>query len=98
MLKPDAIGQLAAERSMPAVGVTDTDTLSGALELSEKIAKAGVQPLIGISALVDFEDGGPLARIKLYATSERGYANLMRIATVVAQEGSIKLEAIAATV
>ena len=42
--------KLAAEDGMPAVGVTDTANLFGALEFSEKAAGAGIQPIIGVQA------------------------------------------------
>ncbi|WP_026380130.1 DNA polymerase III subunit alpha [Afifella pfennigii] len=38
---------LAVAAEMPAVGVTDTANLFGALEFSEKAASCGVQPLVG---------------------------------------------------
>ena len=40
---------------MPAVGVTDTANLFGALEFSEKAAAAGMQPIIGCKLPVRFE-------------------------------------------
>jgi DNA polymerase III subunit alpha len=42
-----ALVKFAAEDGMPAVGVTDTANLFGALEFSEKAAAAGIQPIIG---------------------------------------------------
>ena len=32
---------------MPAIAVTDTNNLFGALEFSETISKSGIQPIIG---------------------------------------------------
>ena len=43
----------------PALAITDTNNLFGALEFSEKRAKAGVQPLIGAQLTVDFGDAAP---------------------------------------
>ena len=42
-----ALIKLAAADRMPAVGVTDTANLFGALEFSEKAAHAGIQPIVG---------------------------------------------------
>ena len=39
--------QLAGELAMPAVAVTDTNNLFGALEFSLAASKAGIQPIIG---------------------------------------------------
>ena len=35
---------------MPAVAVTDTNNLFGVYEISETLAKAGVQPIVGLPA------------------------------------------------
>jgi DNA polymerase-3 subunit alpha len=79
--------------AMPALAITDSNNLFGALEFSEKCAKSGVQPLIGAQITVDFGDapGGGQSRmaeqrfsrapIVLLAKDERGYRNLMRIAS-----------------
>jgi DNA polymerase-3 subunit alpha len=47
--------KLAVENEMPALGVTDTANLFGALEFSEKAAGAGLQPIIGCKLPVRFE-------------------------------------------
>ncbi|MEE8351536.1 MAG: DNA polymerase III subunit alpha, partial [Rhodospirillales bacterium] len=39
--------ELCRSRKMPAVGITDTNNLFGALEFASAAAKAGVQPIIG---------------------------------------------------
>jgi DNA polymerase-3 subunit alpha len=69
----------------PAIAITDTNNLFGALEFSEKAAKSGLQPLIGAQLTVDFGDLPPgrlnrLARspLVLIAQDEPGYMNLMR--------------------
>src|ERR1700678_3270803 len=52
----------AAADAMPALAITDTNNLFGALEFSEKLAKSGIQPIIGAQITVDFADapsGGP---------------------------------------
>ncbi len=96
-LREGAIGvgkllKLALADSQPAVAVTDGNNLFGALEISEKFAKEGVQPIVGCQLTVDFDDaekfsarGELLAAdagrgdIVLLAQNERGYANLMRL-------------------
>ena len=54
-LPVDTLISLAAADAMPAVGVTDTANLFGALEFSQKAAKAGIQPIIGCKLPVRFE-------------------------------------------
>ena len=50
------LAKLAAARGFPAVGLTDTSNLFGALEFSDKLAEAGIQPIIGCTLQVDFGD------------------------------------------
>ena len=44
---------------MPALGLTDTNNLFGALEFSDKLAGAGIQPIVGVSLSVDFGERKP---------------------------------------
>ena len=60
----ETLAKLAVADVMPALAITDTNNLFGALEFSEKLAKAGVQPIIGAQATVDFGDA-PLASSRL---------------------------------
>ena len=82
--------KMAVADRMPALAVTDSNNLFGALEFSEKLAKEGVQPIIGLAATLDFGDGATFGgrfvqaeagrgSVVLLAQSERGYENLMRI-------------------
>ena len=52
----ETLAKLAKADEMPALAITDTNNLFGALEFSEKLAKAGVQPIIGAQLTVDFGD------------------------------------------
>ena len=84
------IGKLAefakADRQ-PALALTDTDNMFGALEFSDKLASAGIQPIIGCALSVDFGDqevrhpghGLKLPRVVLLAAREDGYRNLMAL-------------------
>ncbi len=83
------LGKFAAADRQPAIAITDTNNLFGALEFSEKLAKDGLQPIVGIQLTVDFGDGATLGgrpheqrelgrgSIVLLAQSELGYMNLM---------------------
>jgi DNA polymerase-3 subunit alpha len=76
---------LAEAAGMPAVAVTDTNNMFCALEFSEYVAKAGVQPIIGCQVDVAMAGGDPRGRpagpapIVLLAQSETGYENLMKL-------------------
>ena len=84
------LGKLATADRMPALALTDTGNLFGALEFSEKMAEIGIQPIIGCQVAVAFDDGfeparkpqpgqKPLADIVLLAAEEAGYWNLVRL-------------------
>ncbi|TAK50034.1 MAG: DNA polymerase III subunit alpha [Xanthobacteraceae bacterium] len=83
------LAELAKADRQPALALTDTDNLFGALEFSEKMAGSGIQPIIGCALAVDFGDqeaGGPRGaipapppRLVLLAPSEAGYRSLMRL-------------------
>jgi DNA polymerase-3 subunit alpha len=84
------LAKLAVADAMPALAITDTNNLFGALEFSEKIAKEGIQPITGLQLTIDFGDsalfGRDLARnargsVVLLAATEAGYVNLMRLAS-----------------
>ncbi|MFG1370632.1 DNA polymerase III subunit alpha [Xanthobacter oligotrophicus] len=85
-----SIGKLAdlvKADAQPAIALTDTGNLFGALEFSEKMSGAGIQPIAGVSLALDLpEPAGPRGairpkrpRIVLLAQSEPGWRNLMRL-------------------
>src|SRR5208282_4170735 len=89
-LSIETLAKLAKADAMPALAITDTNNLFGALEFSEKLAKSGVQPIVGAQVTVDFGDAPAsasrlaelrLARapIVLLSQSEAGYRTLMRL-------------------
>ena len=47
------IAELCQVFEMPAVGISDTNNMFGALEFSDKISRYGVQPLIGCNIKVN---------------------------------------------
>jgi DNA polymerase-3 subunit alpha len=87
-IKIQKLAELAKADRQPALALTDTDNMFGALEFSDKMAGYGIQPIVGCELAVDFGDqdanarnvltAGP-ARIVLLAAREAGYRNLMRL-------------------
>src|SRR5580693_2907208 len=87
-IKIQKLAELAKADRQPALALTDTDNMFGALEFSDKVAGYGIQPIIGCELAVDFGDQDPNARnalaagparIVLLAARERGYRSLMRL-------------------
>lgn len=68
-----AIIELAKQHELPAVALTDTGNLHGAVEFCLAATQAGIQPIVGAELEVD---GQPLW---LYVETARGYANLCRL-------------------
>ena len=50
------LAEYAKADRQPALALTDTDNMFGALEFSDKMAGAGIQPIIGCSLAIDFGD------------------------------------------
>jgi len=81
--------ELAKADRQPALALTDTDNMFGALEFSDKMAAAGIQPIVGCALAIDFADQEALQRagsahldrprIVLLAARENGYRSLMRL-------------------
>jgi DNA polymerase-3 subunit alpha len=82
-IKVEKIAALAREMAMPAVAITDTSNMFGALEFSQYCASAGVQPVIGCQI--------GLARkglnltpdpVVLLAQTPAGFANLQKLSSL----------------
>lgn len=65
--------------NMPAVAVTDTNNLFGALEFSIKSYEHGIQPIIGCQLNVCYSE--EKEHVRVYAKNEDGYYNLMQLVT-----------------
>jgi len=82
-----ALVKLCVEGRMPAVALTDTGNLFGALEFSEEAAKAGVQPIVGCALAVNRETERRPGRrqeperLVLIAQNQAGYANLLKLSS-----------------
>lgn len=67
--------KLCVKHAMPAVAVTDSNNMFGALEFATEAAIAGVQPIIGLQAVTD--DHGH--QLVFLVQNEQGYRNLSRL-------------------
>src|SRR5437867_11726511 len=84
-IKIGRLAELAKADRQPALALTDTDNMFGALEFSDKMAGAGIQPIIGAALSLEFADGiqpntfqpstfqAARRRIILLAAGEQGY-------------------------
>src|SRR6266481_6778643 len=83
-IRVNELVELCKAERMPAVAVTDTGNLFGALEVATTCAAAGIQPIIGCEIALERNGapegsrpghgGGEPDRIVLFAQSEIGRA------------------------
>jgi DNA polymerase-3 subunit alpha len=85
------LAEFAKDDRQPALALTDTDNMFGALEFSEKLSSVGIQPIIGCALSIDFGDetrdprqsgrARALPRLVLLAMREPGYRSLMQLSS-----------------
>jgi DNA polymerase-3 subunit alpha len=88
-LKMGATAEAVSKFGQPAIALTDTNNMCGALEFSEAMSGAGVQPIIGVTLSIDLEGASQPGQIRrdpdgtlvLLAQNETGYANLMALSS-----------------
>jgi len=89
-IKVKELVALAKRHAMPAVAMTDSGNLFGALEFAQTAREAGVQPIIGCElALRRNDDGGRIAGrlgpaakpepVLLLVQNQAGYRNLLQL-------------------
>ena len=87
-IRIEAIPKLCRADAMPAAALTDSGNLFAALEFSQTMAKAGIQPIVGCQLDVAHapppkpgDRPAPAAPLVLLARDETGYGNLLRLST-----------------
>ena len=83
-IKADKIPALAREANMPAVAITDTANLFGALEFSQACAGKGIQPIIGCQIALARSDNArlPADPVVVLAQNTVGLNNLQRLSSL----------------
>ncbi|MCB1381226.1 MAG: PHP domain-containing protein, partial [Alphaproteobacteria bacterium] len=91
-LQVKKLAGLARDAGMPAVAITDTGNLFGALEFSDAMADKGIQPIIGCTLRVDLTEAKEgvakpqtglrrMPSLAFLAKDEEGYGNLMKLSS-----------------
>jgi DNA polymerase-3 subunit alpha len=89
-VRPKELAKLAHGMNMPAAAVTDTNNLFGVYEIADSLAKAGVQPIVGVTLSVDFDAAAAPGQnhaqvnreypsVALLVKDEAGYVNLLKV-------------------
>ena len=76
-LRIKQIAALVEGDQQPAVAITDTNNMFGALEFSQAMAGVGVQPIIGSQITLSDEQGQ--GEVVLLAQNETGYVKLSKL-------------------
>ncbi|MDO8649471.1 MAG: DNA polymerase III subunit alpha [Candidatus Peregrinibacteria bacterium] len=92
---PAEIVQRAKELGQTAVGLADKGYTYGLIEFYQEAHKQGLKPILGLEAYIaarsrhDKESGIDTKRypITLFAETQEGYGNLLKLATISALEG-----------
>ena len=82
-IKVEKIPLLARNAGMPAIAITDSGNLFGALEFSQACATKGIQPIIGCQVALARADNPrlPPDPLVLLAQDATGLANLQRLSS-----------------
>ena len=79
-IKIDELAAYCKLNKIKSIGLADSYNLCGALEFSEKLSKAGTQPIIGTQ--INLRAHNIIGKITLYAKSEQGYKNLTKLSSL----------------
>ena len=84
MLSFEHLLKYCVENKQPAIAITDTNNLFGALEFSLKMISNGIQPIIGIQINIsqNGKDDNNIGEVVLIAKNELGYKNLLHLTNV----------------
>ncbi len=80
------LAKLCRDQEMPAMALTDSNNLFGALEFSEYMSSDGIQPIIGLQLDCDFDQDPnvkfpPSMPMVFLAQNEAGYLNLLKLSS-----------------
>ena len=79
-IKIDELAEYCKAKKIRCLGLADNYNLCGALEFSEKLSKAGTQPIIGTQ--INLKEDNIIGKITLYAKTEDGYKNLTKLSSL----------------
>ncbi len=78
-IKIEDLAKYCKEKKIPAVGLSDSFNLCGALEFSEAISKVGTQPIIGTQ--INFKYSDSIGKLPIFAKTSLGYNNLVKLSS-----------------
>ena len=84
MLSFEHLSKFCVDNNQPAIAITDTNNLFGALEFSLKMTSCGIQPIIGIQVNIsqNGKEDKDIGEVVLLAKNQTGYKNLLFLTNV----------------
>ena len=73
------LAEYCKTNKIPALGLSDSYNLCGALEFSQEISKVGTQPIIG--SQINFKYSDSIGKIPIFAKTEEGFKNLIKLSS-----------------
>tara|TARA_B100000886_G_C20426996_1_gene494739 strand:+ start:8777 stop:12187 length:3411 start_codon:yes stop_codon:yes gene_type:complete len=82
-VKINELAEYCKKNKIIAAGISDTNNLSGALEFSNALAKAGTQPVIGnqLNIKLNFNNQYIIGKISIIAKDAKGYENMLHLSS-----------------
>lgn len=77
-----ALCECAYQDAQPAIALTDTNNLFGALEFTSACLSKNIQPIIGCQLTTFFDDNTSEGSVVFLAKSEQGLKNLMKLSSI----------------
>ena len=75
---PD-LAEYCKSNKVPALGLSDSYNLCGALEFSQELSKIGTQPIIG--SQINFKFANTIGKLPIFAKTEEGFKNLIKLSS-----------------
>ena len=82
-LKIKKLVNLAKQNNLPAISITDNNTMFGVFEFAQECVINNIQPIIGTSInLVDVQSKNKVSQLSFLVKNERGYKNLIHLSSL----------------
>ena len=78
-IKIPELAEYCKANRVPALGISDSYNLCGALEFSQEISKVGTQPIIG--SQINFKFSDTIGKVPIFAKTEEGFKNLIKLSS-----------------
>ena len=82
-VKISELAEYCKKNKILAVGISDTNNLSGALEFSNELSKVGTQPVIGnqLNIKLNFNNQYIIGKVSIIAKDAKGYENMLHLSS-----------------